>query len=68
MVSNSLLALAFVLAVLILLTILALYPPLRQAIKEKDKTSLIVLSTASVLPLGIIGYIIYTVILKLWGG
>ena len=68
MASNSLLALVFVLAVLILLTIIALYLPLRQAIKEKDKLSLVILSVSSVLPLGIIGYVIYTVILKLWGG
>lgn len=68
MASNSLLALVFVLAVLILLTIIALYLPLRQAIKEKDKISLIILSISSVLPLGVIGYVIYTVILKLWGG
>lgn len=68
MANNSLLALVFVLAVLILLTIIALYLPLRQAIKEKDKISLIILSASSVLPLGVIGYVIYTVILKLWGG
>lgn len=68
MASNSLLALAFVLAVLILLTIIAFYPPLRQAVKEKDKTGLIVLSIASVLPLVLIGYVIYTIIFKLWGG
>lgn len=68
MASNSLLALVFVLAVLILLTIIALYLPLRQAIKEKDKINLTILSASSVLPLGIIGYVIYTVILKLWGG
>ena len=68
MVSNFLLAIVIVLAVLILLTIIALYLPLRQAVKEKDKTSLVILSTASVLPLGVIGYVIYTVILKLWGG
>lgn len=68
MVSNFLLALVIILAVLILLTIIALYFPLRQAVKEKDKTSLVILSTASVLPLGVIGYIIYTIIFKLWGG
>ena len=68
MVSNPLLALVIVLAVLILLTIIALYFPLRQAVKAKDKASLITLSTASVLPLGVISYIIYTIIFKLWGG
>lgn len=68
MASNSLLALLFVLAVLILLTIIALYPPMRQAIKEKDKISLTILFISSVLPLCVIGYIIYTIIFKLWGG